>query len=75
MRLSSMKDGEYLYSEVTDIMYSRKDGVLIKFPMYADDELPDRRWADSGYSLDDNHFVKPTKQKMKLLKDYEEESK
>lgn len=59
MKLSNMKDGEFLYSKVTSILYTRKKGVLMKFPFY---DQCDPTWTEAAYRLDGNHFGKPNQQ-------------
>ena len=70
MKLSNMKNGEYLYSPTTEIIYTRKSGVVMKFPLYLS-PAPNRVWDESRYTLDGNHFVKPSKQTMSTLRKYE----
>lgn len=65
MKLSKLKDGEFAFSNVTEILYSRCKGILIKLPLYAGAE---KEWSKSNYSKDSNHFVKATKAQIEIAK-------
>lgn len=63
MKLSKLKEGEFAFSNITEILYSKCKGVLIKLPLYAG---ADKVWSKSGYSQDSNHFVKATKEQVAI---------